>query len=399
MAKAKKTTAQEHVTLMEPMLPSDGQRELEDLGVELAKKASQLAGQLNPVVRKSVGDLVRSMNCYYSNLIEGHNTHPRDIDRALSNKFSKNPEKRNLQHEAKAHIEVQRMIDWGDAPSNVVSREFIVWVHGEFCSRLPEAMLWVENPDTHEKLEVVPGEVRKREVAVGRHVPPLAKNLDSFLKRFEDAYNPQNLSQVKQLVAVAASHHRLLWIYPFLDGNGRVARLMSHAYLRSIGIGSSLWSVSRGLARNVEEYKAMLIEADGPRRGDLDGRGSLSQQGLIAFCRFFLSTCVDQVDFMASILEPRELLNRMELHVEEEIRAKRLPKGTYQLLREALYAGEIKRGQAASITGYQERSARNVLTTLLDKGYLVSDTEKGAVRLGFPIDAVERWLPRLYPAV
>lgn len=77
------------------MLPALGNKELEDLAMELAKKSCALAGTLHPAVRKSIGNLVRSMNCYYSNLIEGHDTHPRDIDKALAGDFSKDPEKRN----------------------------------------------------------------------------------------------------------------------------------------------------------------------------------------------------------------------------------------------------------------------------------------------------------------
>ena len=88
-----------NVSAMEPLLPEDRQ-ELEDLATDLVAKASTLAGRLHPVMRASVGDLVRSMNCYYSNLIEGHNTLPIDIDRALNNELSKEPERRNLQLEA-----------------------------------------------------------------------------------------------------------------------------------------------------------------------------------------------------------------------------------------------------------------------------------------------------------
>ena len=221
----------EPAALMEPMLPAQGLKELEDMAMELAKKGSALAGTLHPIVRQSLGDLVRSMNCYYSNLIEGHDTHPRDIDKALVDDLSDDPVRRNLQLEAKAHIEVQRMIDKGEAPPVIPSKEFLLWVHFEFGSRLPDDLLWIENPDTGEKLEVIPGEIRKSEVAVGRHIPPLAKNLDPFLTRFEQAYAPEKLSQVQQVIAIAASHHRLTWIHPFLDGNGRVARLYSHAWL------------------------------------------------------------------------------------------------------------------------------------------------------------------------
>jgi len=389
----------ESTFLMEPTLPAIGNKELEDLAMELAKKSSALAGTMPPAVRQSIGDLVRSMNCYYSNLIEGHDTHPRDIDKALAGDFSKDPEKRNLQLEAKAHIDLQRLIDDGRAPGIKPSGEFMRWAHFEFCSRLPDELLWVENPTTGERMKVIPGCFREQEVAVGRHIPPLAKNLDRFMSRFEEAYNPSHLSQVQQVIAIAASHHRLVWIHPFLDGNGRVVRLFSHAWLLETGIGSSLWSVSRGLARSVEEYKAKLVAADAPRQGDLDGRGNLSHSGLVSFCRFFLQTAVDQVEFMRELLDSANFVTRMRIHIEEEIALKRLPKGSFELLREAWVAGEFKRGQAATLTGYKERAARDVLATLLEKGYLVSDNKLAAVRLGFPIEAVERWLPRLYPAV
>ena len=170
----------ETVASMEPMLPAQGQRELEDLAMELAKKGSALAGALHPVVRQSMGDLVRSMNCYYSNLIEGHDTHPRDIDKALAGDFSGQQKERNLQLEAKAHIEVQRMIDRGEAPMVFPAKAFLLWVHREFCSRLPQELLRVENPDTHKTREVIPGEWRTTEVSVGRHVPPWLRTLSIF---------------------------------------------------------------------------------------------------------------------------------------------------------------------------------------------------------------------------
>ena len=389
----------ENIESMEPMLPPDGERRLEDLAVDLATKASGLASQLPPAVRQGVGDLVRSMNCYYSNLIEGHDTHPRDIDRALSQAdYSTDLQKRNLQREAVAHIEVQRLIDHGeDLPEEPTSTEYIIWLHDQFCKRLPEELLWSKNPDTLERLRVMPGELRRGWVQVGRHLPPEAMALPRFLRRFAEVYDSKRLSRVRQIVALGAAHHRLLWIHPFYDGNGRVTRLMSHAALIRCGVGSSLWSVARGLARNVRQYKALLMIADEPRRGDLDGRGALSTQNLITFCEFFLTTCIDQVDFMASLLQPGDLLRRMRLHLEDEVQAGRLPKGSFPLLREALLAGEVARGRAPEITGYGERMARNVVADLIKKGYLKSAGSRSPLVLAFPIDAIERWFPKLYP--
>ena len=385
------------ISSMEPLLPSDGNRRLEDLVAELIEKASRFAARLNPVLHREIGDLVRSMNCYYSNLIEGHNTHPVDINRALRGDYSGDAKKRNLQLEARAHIEVQAMIDRGEMPHPVVSMEGILWLHREFCIRMPEELLWVENPETKEKLPVVPGELRTHDVQVGIHVAPEPQVLPDLMRRFTEVYGSRGLSRVQRLIAVAASHHRLGWIHPFMDGNGRVMRLFSHAMLRELGVGSELWSVSRGLAREVKTYRDLLMAADEPRRGDLDGRGNLTEAGLSHFCEFFLGSCIDQVSFMESLMEPAELLTRITVWCEEEMLTKRLPKGSLPLLREAVIAGEFARGRAAALTGYQERQAGTVLNTLVKRGVLVSPTSRSKVRLGFPEDVVERWLPRLYP--
>lgn len=284
-----------------------------------------------------------------------------------------------------------------DFPKPPASRAFIEWTHREFCTRLPESLLVVENPDTRERLEVISGELRTRGVAVGRHIPPAAEELPAFLDRFEQAYASERLTKARQAIAAAAAHHRLLWIHPFLDGNGRVTRLMSHAMLLELGVGSALWPISRGLARRSTEYKGLLMAADEPRKGDLDGRGSLSQSALIDFCSFFLECCLDQVRYMRELLEPSELQRRIELYVRDEEDAERLPKRSFTVLREALLSGELERGRVPSIVDASERTARRVISALVEKGLLVSQSHKAPLRLGFPIDVVERWFPNVYP--
>jgi Fic family protein len=268
----------------------------------------------------------------------------------------------------------------------------------EFCRRLPDDLLWVTNPDSKERVRVVPGELRNCRVIVGRHVPPAPGEIGDLLHRFTEAYTASKLSTIQRIISVGAAHHRLLWIHPFVDGNGRVARLLSHAMLLDSGIWSSLWSVARGLARRVDRYRVVLANADAPKKGDHEGRGALSLESLKTFCAFFLETCLDQIEFMRALLQPYELMRRMKLHVDDEIAAGRLPKGSMGLLREALLAGEIERGRAADLTGYQERRARDTLSSLLERGLLTPTSPKGPVRLGFPVDVLERWFPKLYPS-
>lgn len=246
-------------------------------------------------------------------------------------------------------------------------------------------------------LPVIQGEWRRYAAAVGRHLPPEHGDLPRFMARFDSAYRAPPLSKLRQIQTVGAVHHRFLWIHPFLDGNGRVARLMSHALFKRLAVGTSLWSVARGLARNEARYKALLAQADAPREGDRDGRGNLTQRGLIAFCQFFLDQSVEQIRFMSGLLDPATLLTRMEIHVEEEIRAKRLPRGSFAVLREAVIAGEVARGRIPSLTGYEERGARNVSAALVDRGMLTAASHRAPLRLAFPAEVAERWFPGLYP--
>ena len=385
------------VSAIEPMMPEENviTGTLSDIAIDLIAKSEKLQSKFNGVVQASLGDMVRSMNCYYSNFIEGHNTHPYDIERALKQDFSKNREKRNLQLEAKAHIELQQKIDKSEQSGYITSPEYFLWLHKEFCSKLPEEMLWVENPETKERKRVIPGKFREGNVQVGYHIPIDASLIPRFLERFQERYDISQLSRIQQVISIAASHHRFLWIHPFYDGNGRVARLFSHAFLKKVGVGNHLWSISRGLARNHGEYKSLLMEADQPRQGDLDGRGALTQAGLNRFCTFFLKNCLDQIEFMDKLLQPDLILQRIERWAQNQIETKKLPQGVFLLLKEAFIQGEFDRGQADKLTHYKSRQARTVLSALIKEGLLISDTPKGPVRLAFPSYILEDWFPRL----
>lgn len=388
----------ETVSEMEPLLIREDSRhrgELTDLALELAQRSAGFRRSLPAGLVSSLADLVRSMNCYYSNLIEGHDTHPVDIERALKGDYSKDGKKRDLQLEAKAHIEVQRWIDGGGLKGRATTIEAIQETHQRFCSLLPADLLRVEDPATKEHVEVVPGEFRTRDVKVGRHVAISPPAVPRFLERFAQVYG--RLGKTETILATAAAHHRLVWIHPFVDGNGRVARLMSHATMLEALDSGAVWSVARGLARNVEAYRSHLAACDLPRRNDLDGRGPLSEESLAEFTRFFLTVCLDQVTFMEKLVQPEELRTRVQLWAEEEIRLDRLPPKSGSILEAVLYRGELPRGDAAAVVGASDRQARRVVSALLDRGVLVSASMRAPLRLSFPAALASRWMPGLFP--
>jgi len=388
----------EPVGLMEPLLIGEGSRhrpDLTDLALDLAQKCAGFRSSLPASLTASLADLVRAMNCYYSNLIEGHDTHPIDIERALGGDYSNDAKKRDLQREAEAHIAVQRWIDGGGLTSRAVATESLREVHRRFCNALPDNLLWVDDPATKERIRIVPGELRSRDVAVGRHVPISAPAVPRFLHRFEEVYG--RLGKTETILGAAAAHHRLVWIHPFLDGNGRVARLMSHATLLQALDTGAVWSIARGLARNVEAYKGHLAACDRARRNDLDGRGSLSEESLAEFTRFFLATCIDQVAFMESLMQPDRLRARILMWADEEIRMDQIPPRSGAVLEAVLYRGELPRADIAGIVGTGERQARRVIAALVDRGVLVSDSSRAALRLVIPARLASRWMPGLFP--
>ena len=388
----------EDIARMEPLLIGEGSRhraELTDLAFELAMKSAGFRNRLPEGVRAALATFVRAMNCYYSNLIEGHNTHPVDIERALEDDLSTDPERRNLQLEAKAHIEVQKWIDSGGLKRPAAAADSLMEIHRRFCDRLPDDLLWVEEPDTKERVRVVPGVLRERHVRVGRHRAVSPGAVPRFLQRFAAAYG--GLGKTDTILASAAAHHRLLWIHPFLDGNGRVARLMSHAVLAGALDTGGLWSAARGLARRVGEYTRHLAACDLPRRNDLDGRGRLSEEALVEFTRFFLGVCIDQVDFMESLVAPDRLRTRILIWAEEEVRAGALPPKSGAVLEAVLFRGELPRGDAAGLLGTGERQARRVTSALLDREILVSGSPRAPLRLAFPARLASRWMPGMFP--
>ncbi len=390
-------TQGEHVSAMEPLRIGEGSRfrpRLTEMAFELGQRAASFRSSLPPALLDSLATLVRGMNCYYSNLIEGHNTHPVDIERALKNDYSQDPVKRNLQLEAAAHIAVQEWIDSGGlstagaATQPAALRE----VHRRFLEKLPPELRWVEDPETGRRVEVVPGAFREDLVQVGRHIP---QAIPRFLERFHEAYRV--MSKTETLLASAAIHHRLLWIHPFADGNGRVARLVSHAILLETLQTGGIWSIARGFARNVQQYKVHLANCDMPRRNDLDGRGSLSEEALAEFTGFFLTVCIDQVAFMESLVAPGELATRIQVWAEEEIRKGQLPPRSGALLEWILLRGQLPRGEVSRITGTGERQGSRIISELVKRDILKSHGPRDPLVLNFPARLAHRWLPGLFP--
>ena len=375
----------------EPLFPSALPPALNEKAADIVRLSSRLAASAHPTARAVVQELVRSMNSYYSNRIEGQGTHPLNIERALRHEFSDRPDVARLQRVALAHIDAERELETrvrhGESAR---SANFMVSAHSALYSRLKE-----EDRITEDGRIVVPGELRTEDVDVGQHIPPTAGSLPLFLKRMDQVYD-KCMAWDTLLIAVACAHHRAAWVHPFLDGNGRTIRLQSHCALWKLSEG--MWSPSRGLARAVQEYYAKLHNADMPRRGDLDGRGNLTTAGLVEWIDFFLDICLDQVGYMHRMLELDGMKRRIEALITfRGMHDKAVRPEAILPLYHVFAAGPVTRREFAQMTGLGERTARSLLSHLLSSGLLASDSALGPVRFGLPLDSLQFLLPELYP--
>ena len=380
----------------EPLLPAPAKQEaLLAKAHDLARAATQLAGL--PVAGELRG-LLRGMNSYYTNRIEGQHTRPLEIEQALARNFSDNKELAARQRLAVAHIDAEAAIEQrysGESGARQLYAAAAVRdIHRELFSRLPPDDLVTSEGET-----VVPGELRRREVQVGRHVAPAHTSLPALLERWGQFYGAIRRGEAA-LLALAAAHQRLSWVHPFIDGNGRVMRLHSHAVLSALGYTNGLWSPLRGFARSVDQYYARLADADSPRQGDLDGRGNLSEQFLVAWIDYVLDVCLDQVKFMGGLLDISAMERRIAacLTFEEESQRSGVRREVLRPLHYLfLTGGELERGEFKTMTGLGERTAVSALSALIRRGLLKSDTPQGKVRFALPLHALRFYFPALWP--
>ena len=384
---------------MEPTLPSGNKEELLTVAQAVWRDSAVLRGMLPEASRAAVADIVRSMNGYYSNLIEGHKTRPADIEAALAHSFSEAPKERDRQMLHAAHLETlslaeERLTD----DTRITSLEYLCWLHKEFFKRLPDEMRIVKNAEGKE-YRFEPGEIREANVSVGAHLAPDSRSLGKMLQYFDHKYAPHISDSPESLIAACAAHHRLVWIHPFDDGNGRIARMATHLWFTRAGAeGSGLWTLSRGLARNLEEYRTRLSQADEKRLNDYDGRGRMSERNLKAFCAFMLHAAKDQVEFMRSMLKIETLASRLSAAIEQHESIGELPRKSSKLVHAVLCQGPLMRTEAASIMGVSPRTAQTTVGILVAGGYLKSPSERGKLSVGFPSEICAFAFPDLFPA-
>lgn len=402
--KNKKIISQyDHPDQFLPLLPA------EHVAGPLYEKASQLIKQATHLSalptsgKRALRPLLRKMNSYFTNKMEGQHTRPSEIDQALAQEFSQNSDIARKQRLALAHIEAEVLCEqWAeqqlgkelDPLAYLYQLETLKQIHGHLFSHASDVDLKQSDGSV-----MKPGFFRTQKVQIGLHEAPAPESLDSFLKVWQGAYSNVRKGEAS-VVAAAAAHHRLTWIHPFLDGNGRTSRLHTHLLFDAMELSAGLWSPLRGFARTEAQYKSLLQAADEHRRGDLDGRGNLTQAGLVNWIHYVLDMCLDQVQFMTHNLKQDGMFNRIAASLTFEA-ASQNNGIRIEALRplQFLYAvqTDMTRAEFKQLCGLGERVATSLLSALLKKGYLETDSPHGNVRFAVPQHALRFYFPALWP--
>ena len=396
---------------IEPVLPMEAEQlPLMEAAADLRTEVAGLLPGIGASSREALALLLRAMNSYYSNKIEGQHAHPADLELALQQQFSADQDVRRRQELAIAHMQAEAMLEpeaqameWGGHFSSA----WVQRIHRELYQRLDEESRVILDAQGKRCGIMVPGEFRTGHVKVGHHEAPPPEALAELMAHFESRYSSASGETTKLLMA-GASLHRLSWIHPFPDGNGRVSRLQNHLLLSHLGLTGGLWSPLRGLARRQKDYYIALSAADLPRRNDVDGRGDLTSKGLAEFIEFWLKVCLDQVRFMGQMLSLDSLQEHFVglavqvlydygrgplLHHRSKLRPELLGRALYRLFVE----GSMERGEFKAMLNTSDRTATRVIANLMVQRLVTSPSRLGVLEPGLPFFSLKYLFPGLWP--
>ncbi|MDG5767427.1 Fic family protein [Balneolales bacterium ANBcel1] len=422
--------------------------QLRDKAVSVVRAAAALGALVHPELRKRLGKLTDFVSCYYSNVMEGRQLHPKYIEQAFQGEFQSDAEKRSLQLLSRAHVKIRQFLDQKlvDEPGrNICNDDFVAGLHAGYFRRVPKEFREFRDPDSGKFVRIAPGEQRTNSnggtgesekrihdtvthgtgnTEISEAQRPAGKQdarsdtgivKDSSkltLHQFSDIFNSASFHGADILIAAAASHYHFMRMRPFAGGNGQIARFVSHAWLKQAQADAGgLWTISRGLARNREAYmdffgnEAQYAGEQPTDPGQTNSSKTTRQRESLCrvtdFCHFYLNVCLDEIRFVHRLLDSDALLPRMHKYVSLRsagmVDQPELRDEARFALEAVMLRGAVPRGEMTRITGLGERTARNMISRLLDEGLLESDSHRAPLRLGIPIHAAGWWFPGLYP--
>ena len=212
----------------------------------------------------------------------------------------------------------------------------------------------------------IPGEFRTSQNWIGGsmpstavYVPPPHTEIAECLTDFEKFINNEGID-TPDLIKIAILHYQFESIHPFLDGNGRIGRLLIPLYIQSKGmLDKSCLYISDYIERNKDTYYDMLTRVR-------------THNDMIGWIKFFLDAVIE-----TSKTAKEKFRSVVELTMEMDKIIVNLPvkSDNAKKVIDALYNEPvINRKKLCDLTKIKEGTIKNVINCLLENNIIVETT-------------------------
>ena len=211
-----------------------------------------------------------------------------------------------------------------------------------------------------------PGEFRTSQNWIGGsmpsnavYVPPPHTEIAECLTDFEKFINNEEID-TPDLIKIAILHYQFESIHPFLDGNGRIGRLLIPLYIQSKGmLDKSCLYISDYIERNKDTYYDMLTRVR-------------THNDMIAWIKFFLEAVIE-----TSKTAKEKFRNVVELTMEMDKIIVNLPVKSDNVKKviDVLYNEPIiNRKKLMEITNIRPSTLKDTVNVLLENNIIVETT-------------------------
>jgi Fic family protein len=137
-------------------------------------------------------------------------------------------------------------------------------------------------------------------ISHSKHQPPYPADIRDQMDELIDFINAPRIHEYEDLLKVAITHHRFVWIHPFGNGNGRTVRMLTYAMLCKQQFTSSdefrLFNPTAVFSSNRNRYYDMLELAD-----------DLKNPHILSWCDYFIASLLSELE-KSNLLSQRNFI-------------------------------------------------------------------------------------------
>lgn len=341
--------------------------------IELEKlRVKKLEGPVPPYIFFQLKDIFQILESLGSSRIEGNNTTLAEF----VEKIIENPTKNSKEESIKEIYNIDRAIEFIEdnvKQTTNLDRALISEIHKILVEGL--------TPPPNGEGSNYPGALRPINVTIkqSNHKPPDAINVTDYFEELMEFIN-QPLKTQYHLLVIALSHHRMAWIHPFDNGNGRLVRLFTYALLIKQGFKVKSGRIINPTAifcMNREKYYQMLGLAD---TGD--------KQKTLDWCLYVLEGLRIEIEKIDKLLDLNYITNTILIPMLVfALEREHITKREFEILSALVKSDKmcIKSVNLEKIIGQESPVQRSrIIKKLKDKMMLVPLTKNGRIyTIGF----------------